>query len=219
MSNYEEKDPDDGVARAVLYNLFADAMARKLDKSWLNPHFQSNLSVGVPEIPARDEMLAALTEASGNAGYYQALQLDYDALFIVPGPSLIFPYESCYTHRNIDGSFGRLWQEPAQDMQHILNEWEIKFAEGWDLIPDHIAVELFFMANLCRLAGAADVQEEDRQRLQEWQKRFFETHLANWVFELLDTMEHKAKTGFYRGMAKLLRSFLLEEQEAFAVMD
>ena len=148
---------DESGTRAVLYNIFADALARKLDESWLNLH---------------------------------------------------------YTHRNVDGSFGRLWQEPAQDMHRILKEWEIQFAEGWDLIPDHIAVELFFMGNLCRLGLERAGNEEEVQRLLEWQKQIFLNHLRPWVFEFLINMEHNAETDFYRGVAKLLHAFLLEESEA-----
>lgn len=198
-------------ARAVLYNLFADAMSRKLDSSWLNPHFQSKLEIGLPEIEGKKEVLASLKRAAEEAEFFQEILLEYDALFIVPGPKLIFPYESCYTHRNIDGSFGRLWQEPAQDMQRILKEWDIKFAEGWNLIPDHIAVELFFMGYLCRLLSEGELGTEDRQKVKEWERRFLENHLRNWAFELLNNLKLKAETGFYKGIARLLSTFLEEE--------
>ncbi len=205
---------DESGTRAVLYNIFADALARKLDESWLNLHFQGQLNSGLPDIEGKEELLKALAQAAREPEFFKEVQLDYDALFIVPGPKLIFPYESCYTHRNVDGSFGRLWQEPAQDMHRILKEWEIQFAEGWDLIPDHIAVELFFMGNLCRLGLERAGNEEEVQRLLEWQKQIFLNHLRPWVFEFLINMEHNAETDFYRGVAKLLHAFLLEESEA-----
>ncbi|WP_088225196.1 molecular chaperone TorD family protein [Desulfosporosinus sp. FKB] len=198
--------------RAILYNIFADALARKLDVSWLNPHFQAQLSKGLPEAEGKEELLTALTQAVHETEYFQKVQLDYDALFIVPGAKLIFPYESCYTHRNVDGTFGRLWQEPAQDMYRILKEWEIQFAEGWDLIPDHIAIELFFMGNLCRLVTERRGNEDEVQKLLEWEKQIFVKHLCPWVFELITNLERKADTGFYCGMAKLLQAFLKEEE-------
>ncbi|WP_088188000.1 MULTISPECIES: molecular chaperone TorD family protein [unclassified Desulfosporosinus] len=198
--------------RAILYNIFAAVMARKLDESWLNPHFQGQLNSGLPDVEGKEELLSSLSQAADKPGYFKEVQLDYDALFIVPGTKLIFPYESCYTHRNIDGTFGRLWQEPAQNMYRILKEWEIQFAEGWDLIPDHIAIELSFMGNLCQLVTARQANEEERQRLLEWQKKILANHLSLWVYELLDNMENKAETAFYRGVAKLLRAFLREEE-------
>lgn len=201
--------------RAVLYNIFADAMSRKIDPSWLNSEFKEKLESGLPEVEGKQELIDSLTRAAYVKDYYEEILLDYDALFIVPGPKLIFPYESCYTHRNIDGSFGRLWQEPAQDMQRILTEWDIKFAEGWDIIPDHVAVELFFMGHLCRLSSVMELKAEDKEKIIEWEKRFFESHLNNWVFELLDNLKRKAETGFYRGLAMLMRAFLEEEKTGF----
>ncbi len=216
-SNYHELVDESGT-RAALYNIFADALARKLDESWLNLHFQGQLKSGLPDIEGKEELLEALAQATREPEFFKEVQLDYDALFIVPGPKLIFPYESCYTHRNVDGSFGRLWQEPAQDMQRILKEWEIEFAEGWDLIPDHVAIELFFMGNLCRLGLDRAGNEEEVQRLLEWQKQIFINHLRPWVFEFLINLEREAETDFYRGVAKLLHAFLKEESEVLVIL-
>ena len=198
--------------RAVLYNLFAGALARKVDDSWLNPSFREKLQMGLPDVSGKDELLKALERAEEDPEYFGELQLDYDALFNVPGSKLTFPYESCYTHRNIDGTYGRLWQAPAQDMHRILGEWEIVFAEGWDLIPDHIAIELFFMAELCRRTSVAEGDEEQKL-LQEWQMKFFQAHLDSWIFEYLNVLEMKADTEFYQGMAQLLRAFLEEDKD------
>jgi len=203
---------NESITRAVLYNLLAGALARKVDDSWLNPSFREKLRMGSPDVSGKDELLEALERAENDPGYFGELQLDYDALLNVPGPKLTFPYESCYTHRNIDGTYGRLWQEPAQDMHRILKEWEIVFAEGWDLIPDHVAIELFFMAELCRFTSLAK-NVEDWKRLEDWQMRFFQAHLNSWIFEYLNVLEMKADTDFYRGIAHLLRDFLEEEKE------
>lgn len=207
-SNPIEKQ--DELSRAVLYNLFASFLSRKIDQTWLDEHFQTQLQFGFPESEGKEQLLNSLKKALISKEYYEEIQFDYDQLFIIPGPNLTFPYESCYTHRNIDGTFGRLWQEPAQDMQRILKEWNIQFAEGWDMIPDHIAVELFFMAELCKLSTEAIGEEQSV--VHEWQVNFFKTHLRVWVFEFLDRLEAKAESDFYRGGAKLLKEFLREEE-------
>lgn len=212
--NTEAEWESDNRTRAALYNLFAAAMARKIDETWLNPGFEATLRGGLPDSAGKDLVLKAIGSARTDRKWFDEVQLDFDALFIVPGPKLIFPYESCYTHRNVDGTFGRLWQEPAQDMHRFLKEWEIEFAEGWDLIPDHIAVELSFMGNLCRLVSQRAGNEEEIQRILGWQEQIFINHLGPWVFELLGNMERKAETDFYRGLAKLLHAFLQEESEA-----
>lgn len=215
MKNREVGQTNDAALRAILYDVFGDVMSRKLDPSWLESNFQRNLATGLPDVAGKEEMLRSLTRAAQDAEYYSKIQLDYDALFIVPGPKLIFPYESCYTQHNNDGSFGRLWQKPAQDMESILKEWDIQFAEGWDLIPDHIAVELFFMGHLCRLAAKDNSAAENLTKVKEWEKRFWESHSMNWVFELLDNMKQKADTDFYRGIALLMNAFLEEERDSF----
>jgi TorA maturation chaperone TorD len=207
-SNPIEKQ--DELSRAVLYNLFACILSRKIDQTWLDEHFQTQLQFGFPESEGKEQLLNSLKKALKSKEYYEEIQFDYDQLFIIPGPNLTFPYESCYTYRNIDGTFGRLWQEPAQDMQRILREWNIQFAEGWDMIPDHIAVELFFMAELCKLSTEAIGEEQPV--VHEWQVNFFKAHLRVWVFEFLDRLETKAESDFYRGGAKLLREFLREEE-------
>lgn len=203
--------PEEAQTAAGLYNLFAGVMGYKIDSSWLEPSFQEKLKMALPEVEGKQEVLYSLTLASQDAKAYEEIQLEYDALFIVPGPKLIFPYESCYTHRNIDGSFGRLWQEPAQDMQRILKEWDIKFPEGGQLIPDHIAVELFFMGHLWHLLSKEELKMEDGEKIQGWKRRFLENHLNNWAFELLENLKRKAETSFFKGIAWLLGSFLEEE--------
>lgn len=200
-------------SRAVLYNFFASLLARKTDETWLNPNFHQQLQLGLPDSEGKTELLDDLMKALKEPEYQQELHLDFDRLFIVPGPNLIFPFESCYTYRNVDGTFGRLWQEPAQDMQRIIKEWNIQFAEGWDLIPDHIAIELFFMAELCLRRSM--VQGNEQGVLRDWQANFFQMHLDSWVFEFLTRLEDKAGTGFYQGGAKLLREFLAEEKADF----
>ena len=206
---------NESVNRAVLYNLFAGSLARKIDDSWLNLSFREKLQMGLPDIFGKEKLLEALKKAEEDPNYFEELQLDYDALFNVPGLKLTFPYESCYTHRNIDGTYGRLWQEPAQEMHRILGEWEIVFAEGWDLIPDHVAIELFFMAELCCRTSLAQ-EVEDQKRLQEWQVEFFQAHLNSWMLEFVNVLEMKADTDFYRGIAYLLRGFLEEEKEGLS---
>lgn len=202
----------EAMARSVLYNLFASILGRGLDEGWKNPHFVHKLQLGLPDVQGKGGMITSLEQAIQDADVFKALQLDYDALFLVPGPKLTFPYESCYTHRNMDGTYGRLWQEPAQDMRRILKVWNIQFAEGWDLIPDHASVELFFMAELCK--RSTEASDDEVQQLMDWQRNFFESHLNSWIFEFLGNVQKKADTGFYQSAVRLLVAFLEEEKVA-----
>lgn len=205
---------DQEYSRYALYNLFASLLVKKPEQFGLNDDFVNRFQIGLPKTDTNIELSKEFERALIDPAYFREVSLDFDSMLNVPGPKMIFPYESCYTHRNVDGTFGRLWQEPAQDMYRILNEWKIRFAEGWDLIPDHVAIELFFMGELCRLRSEA--QDSDQNTLLDWQTRFFSTHLEPWVFELLNNMEVKAETVLYRNIAKLVREFLLEEKAEFS---
>ncbi|HHY27378.1 MAG TPA: molecular chaperone TorD family protein [Desulfitobacterium dehalogenans] len=207
---YSDEERSSNVYRAIYYNLFASIFGRKIDESWLSEGFKGELQRALPDSEGKAVLLDSLDQAMVNPEGLREIHLDYDQLFIVPGPKLTFPYESCYTHRNMNGTYGRLWQEPAQVMHKILKDWEIQFAEGWDLIPDHIAVELFFMAELCHRQSLARGLE--KEMLEEWQVGFFHAHIKNWAYEFLANLEKKANTGYYQGCAMLLREFLEEEE-------
>ena len=71
------------------------------------------------------------------------------------------------------------------------------------------------MAELCRRTSLAQ-ETEDVQRLQEWQREFFQAHLNSWLGEFITVLTKKAGTEFYRGIAQLLRAFLEEEKEGLA---
>ena len=68
--------------------------------------------------------------------------------------------------------------------------------------PDHIAVELSFMAECCLNA----LKSEDWVQELKNQKQFFEEEIERWIFNLCDRLEETGK--FYKGVAMLLREFV-----------
>ncbi|WP_457591240.1 TorD/DmsD family molecular chaperone [Geoglobus sp.] len=68
--------------------------------------------------------------------------------------------------------------------------------------PDHIAVELSFMAESCLNA----IDAEDRVQELKNQKQFLEGEMWKWVFDFCDRLEEAGN--FYRGVAKVLRNFI-----------
>lgn len=51
---------------------------------------------------------------------------------------------------------------------------------------------------------------------REAQAVFVKNHLMNWVPQLCDDLERRAKTGLYRGLAETIRQFLAFESEDLA---
>lgn len=74
-------------------------------------------------------------------------------------------------------------------------------------VPDHLGVQLGFMAHLFTLASEGKRGES----YLEVATQFYEEHL-DWTSEFLEAVEKKAATDFYRGLARITTFFLDEEQ-------
>ena len=202
-------ETENHLRRAVIYNFFACLFGKKIDELWLDPGFQKLLNEELPSYDGKMQLLDHLNLAGSDLEAFNKIQNDFDNLFNIPSSDSTFPYESCYAKKSSDGTFGRLWQEPARDMQRIFKGWEIEFSDGWNLIPDHIAMQLFFMSHLCYLSVSNSYDQ--KEKLKIWQTNFFNQHLVNWVFAFLANVERRATTAFYRGGAQLLTAFLRRE--------
>jgi anaerobic sulfite reductase subunit A len=73
--------------------------------------------------------------------------------------------------------------------------------EEFELIPDHLYLELLFMSYLI---------EANKYEIQ---KQFLEKHLMNWVPYYCDELLKESKTLFYREIAEITRDFLTSESE------
>jgi TorA maturation chaperone TorD len=76
--------------------------------------------------------------------------------------------------------------------------------------PDHIGVELEFMAYLTALAAAALAAGDETQveRLARAQHAFLAEHLGAWAPRFCDAMRRGAQTRFYRTLADCLAHVL-----------
>ncbi len=124
------------------------------------------------------------------------LQNQYVRLFInalpqVPCP----PYGSCYLE-------GTLMGESTVAIAQLYGDYGLETPE----MPDHLAVELEFLAFLTHPASGARAQ--DVRRLWD--------HLRSWTPEFFDRVEGHDQEGFYRATAQLARQKLLGEELAAA---
>lgn len=137
------------------------------------------------------------------------LAADYAKVFLGAGVAknsyAAYPYESVYT------SPERLIMQDARDQ--VVAAYRAKGldkADTFDVPEDHIALELAFMAHLCR---------ETQQYLvaRDWpavvaclaeQERFLAQHLLNWVSEFCADILKFAETDFYKGVARITDGFL-----------
>lgn len=124
---------------------------------------------------------------------------DFRFLFGLPHPA-VPPYESFYRYSIGDrpGFRGRAAEEVATFYRSV----GLVIHEEFDLIPDHISAELIFMSYLVW------------HDMEEPQRRFLDEHLLLWVPDFCDRLEATAGTVFYREVAKLLREYILSEDES-----
>lgn len=124
------------------------------------------------------------------------LQRDYARLFLGPPRALVQPYESCYF-----GS-GMLMSERTRAVQQfytahgvILDAWQGREA------PDHIAVELEFLA--MALAGTLPAAQDAGVA-----PAFVEAHLGCWGPAFAEAVGRQARDPLYGAAAALLAALL-----------
>jgi len=81
--------------------------------------------------------------------------------------------------------------------------------------PDFIGFELDFMRHLTAQEAEAWKKggQEEASNLLKAERAFLDDHLARWVPRFCDVMEKEARLGFYQGIAKLTKGFVLDEAE------
>jgi anaerobic sulfite reductase subunit A len=124
---------------------------------------------------------------------------DYARIFMSPDlhPS---PYESLYNFSV--GEKPGLWGKATGEVNAFYQAAGLTLDEEISLIPDHLGLELLFMHYLIQ------------NGLAEKQEIFLKEHLL-WVPEYCGEVQKHAATPFYREVAKILREFMLSEQERF----
>ncbi|ADC65170.1 hypothetical protein Ferp_1008 [Ferroglobus placidus DSM 10642] len=97
-----------------------------------------------------------------------------------------------------EGAYGKISLEVEEKMRefgyHLINS---------TLPPDHIAVELDFMAALIDSALSHEIDFKESLR---YQLEFLENEIFVWVFKALKKLEER--TEFYRGVAKIAAAYL-----------
>jgi TorA maturation chaperone TorD len=135
--------------------------------------------------------------------------LDFEALFRVPGPRYLSPFESVYRSQKARGR-GCLCGPETMAVEALYLQEGLGPGEGFSELPDHVGVELEFMAFLCRQAAAA-MKAGDRAALEEYQRKqqyFFRDHLGAWGRLLADHLASQAQTSLYRFLGNFLNLFL-----------
>lgn len=126
------------------------------------------------------------------------LAVDYAAVFLAAGSAegaAALPCESIYT------SPKRIFmQEAWEDVCRIYSEKGLTKSDVFsDLMEDHLALELEYMANLVERRDPAGELE------------FLELHLLNWVPSFVSDIDKYASADFYKAIGRITLAFLRME--------
>ncbi|MEC4295738.1 TorD/DmsD family molecular chaperone [Adlercreutzia shanghongiae] len=197
--------------RAAIYEFLSIAFGEELPLAFLRSLREQG--------PALDgelgTFIASLADADDAA--LEAVRIDlaaeYARIFLGMSRRPVAPYESVYTSPT-----GLMMQEARDEAVAFYRREGFSVDENIHLPEDHIAFELGFMAGLIRNAMAAldSGNGAEAERLAAVQESFIADHLASWVPSLAQDVENRAVTGFYRGLAALMRDFVEAEADDLA---
>ncbi|GAL07178.1 molecular chaperone TorD [Photobacterium aphoticum] len=129
------------------------------------------------------------------------LAADFCGLFLSTPKSGALPYASLYV-----GESGLMNDKPAQDMQALMESYEIAQRKEFNEPADHLAVELDFMGNLIIMANHK-ASLDDAEPLMQAQLEFINTMLLNWLPQFTAKAKQYDKFGFYAAAAEVLLAF------------
>ena len=132
------------------------------------------------------------------------LALEYTRLFIGPGKH-VSPYESVYRD-NEDA----LWSETTVEVKNFIEASGLAYSCNWHGLPDHIGVELEFMHRLTHHEKEAWAREDKETAIRclEFEKRFIDEHLIQWIPNFCDKVIKESHVAFYGEMAELTSQFI-----------
>ncbi len=200
-------------ARATLCSLLAQAL------NYPDKDLVQNLCRG----DLIRELLAALTELgiTGQGPHLEPLQKvcaaasvdqaallldiekDYTWMCFASKPHrLVYLFESVYNE-------GKLYDESTFAIARLYYEAGLKVDEDFRLPPDHIAVELEFMAFLSfkEMEGLKTGDARIADYAAQLQKKTLDEHLRNFALSVAERLGRHAGTSFYRGIAQVMTAY------------
>ena len=145
----------------------------------------------------------------------QDMKVEYNRLFVGPGHLLAPPYESVYKTRNDDNKKGVVMGDDTIAAKKFYLQAGLEIDDNFKDLPDHIAVELYFMSYLCNLEFLSADEGEDgiaqTSNIKELQNEFLKSHLGTWITEFSQAVATQTNSEFYRGMVKITEEWVMSE--------
>jgi putative dimethyl sulfoxide reductase chaperone len=208
MTNAEQIQWEE--ARSAVYGFFSQAFLRGPSQQFLTTLISddgtANLREIFPDAAYQEELAQVRRDAREGRLTLEAAALDFEARFRVPGDRYLTPYESVYRSQ----SGGRLCGPETGAVERLYLKEGLEPNGEFSELPDHVGVELEFMAFLCRKtleamrAGDPDTAQDYRHQ----QCCFFIEHLGTWARLLAERLASQAQTSLYRFLGNFLNLFM-----------
>lgn len=200
-------------ARRMVYGFFSQAFLRGPTQQFLEllvaDEGMTNLREIFPDAAYQQELAQVQLDAREGRLTLEGAVLDFEALFRIPGARYLTPYESVYRPQGTGTRGGLCGPATAAVERLYLKEGLGPSTEVTEL-PDHVGVELEFMAYLCRKTLEA-MQAGDAATAQDYRHKqyyFFMEHLGPWIRLLAERLASEAQTSLYRFLGNFLNLFL-----------
>jgi TorA maturation chaperone TorD len=193
---------DIAAAKSLLYNRLAHALNypdMDLASSLVEDRFRGDLMAVLP--PEARAVLEGLSVYSGGEKEKVLLDLerDYTWMFFASKPRIAYLFGSVYAE-------GKRYQDSTFEIARLYHEAGLKVEEAFKLPPDHIAVELEFMAYLAysEMEAIKAGNSENEEYALELQRKALEKYVGPLARHIGERISGAAKTEFYRTMGRIL---------------
>jgi TorA maturation chaperone TorD len=148
-----------------------------------------------------------VAEARGRPDLEAELEAEHTALFVLP--SGVIPHEAFYLDME-----QRLGGRVTIAVEQFYRRAGLPVIEHCIEMPDHLGLELEFMASLCRVQAEMEDGRDPvaLQRCMALQTTFLEEHLSRWAFACCDHVVRQARYGLYKAIARFTTEFLRSEE-------
>ncbi|TET53772.1 MAG: hypothetical protein E3J54_03450, partial [Actinobacteria bacterium] len=176
---------DTALQRSNTYGFFSRLYEGEPTEKFINELKKPKISEVLQELGL------VLDEVNTGENAAKDLSFEYVRLFVGTGPKHAAPWESVYTDERQVGEKtvrGLMWGNSTVRVIKTYKELGYEPVEKFKDMPDHIAVELDFMQNLCLdEAKAIDAKEEKKEKyFQVSQQVFLEKHLLPWIDKFVE---------------------------------
>lgn len=156
--------------------------------------------------------LGDLAKVGPTAELQEQLRQEFMALFKVPGDRYVAAYESVYRDSGDVGgeeASGLLMGQSAVDVQKWYQLAAVQISDDYKDLPDHIALELNYLALLCvkEQDFASAGNDAKLTRVWEMERDFLAGHVVRWVGQLRDRIHEKSQHPYFQAMADMTVEF------------